>query len=113
MVILLIPMPFLFHYIETSLFTNGAFFAFGGTLLFIVLAGLLSVRIKLYLILLINILTILLSVWLGTKFITPPNDSWFNPFGMNGAIIFTGIIILIGLLIVRFVSSAILLKAEK
>jgi len=106
-------MPFLFHYIETSLFTNGAIFAFGGTLLFVVLVGLLSTKSKPYLIILTNILTILLSVWLGTKFITPPNDSWFNPFGMNSAIIFTGIIILIAVLIVRFVSNAILLKAER
>jgi len=106
-------MPFLFHYIETSLFTNGGLFAFGGTILFAVLAGLLSVRINLYLILLINILTILLSVWLGANFITPPNGSWFNPFDVKGAIIFTGIIILIGLLIVRFVSGAVLSKVRK
>lgn len=77
------------------------------------MAGLLSVKINLYLILLINILTVLLSVWLGTNYITPPNDSWFNPFSMNGAIIFTGTIILIGLLIVRFVSSSIFIKRRE
>lgn len=105
-------MPFLFHYIETS-FAYGSTFAFTGTFLFVILAGLISIRSKLYFIFLINILTILLSVVLGGKFITPPNESWFNPFGMNFAIIFTGIIILIGVIIVRFVSSTVLLKIEK
>lgn len=105
-------MPFLFHYIETS-FANGSTFAFVETFLFIICAGLISTKSKLYFIFLINFLTILLSVVLGGKFIIPPNESWFNPFGMNFAIIFTGIIILIGIIIVRFVSSTVLLKNEK
>ena len=100
-VILLAPMSFLFHYIETSLFTNASIFAFLGTFLFIVLSSIISVKIKPNFIILINIVSILLSVFLGRMFITAPNESWFNPFGMNFAIVFTGIIILIGILIVR------------
>ncbi|NEU31958.1 hypothetical protein GN156_14395 [bacterium LRH843] len=107
--ILLIPMPFLFHYLETS-FANGSTLAFTGTFLFVILAGLISTKSKIYFIFLINILTIFLSVVLGGKLITPPNESWFNPFGMNFAIIFSGIIIFIGVIIVRFVSSTVLLK---
>lgn len=101
--VLLIPMPFLFNYIETS-FASGSILAFTGTFLFVVLAGIVSTKSKLYIIFLINILTIFISVALGKRFITPPNEIWFNPFGMNFAIIFTGIIIFIGLIIVRFVS---------
>lgn len=112
LVILLIPMPFLFNYIETS-FANGSTLAFAGTLLFVIFAGLVSTKSNLYFIFLINILTILLSVALGGKFITSPNESWFNPFGMNFAIIFTGIIILSGVILVRFVSSTVLIKVEK
>ena len=100
-VILLTPMSFLFHYIETSLFTNASIFAFLGTFLFIILSSIISVKIKPNFIILINIVSILLSVFLGRMFITAPNESWFNPFGMNFAIVFTGIIILIGILIVR------------
>jgi hypothetical protein len=101
-------MAFLFHYIETSLFASAYIFAFIGTFLFIVLAGLISVKSKLSFIIPINTLSILLSIVLGGKFITSPNGSWFNPFGMNFAIVFTGIIILIGILIIRSFVSAIL-----
>lgn len=110
LVILLIPMAFFFHYIETSLFTNASIFAFIGTFIFIVLAGLMSVKSKLSFIFLIKTLSILLSIVLGGKFITAPNLSWFNPFGMNLAIVFTGIIILIGILIVRSFASSIFKK---
>ncbi len=54
LVILLIPMAFFFHYIETSLFTNASIFAFIGTFIFIVLAGLMSVKSKLSFIFLLN-----------------------------------------------------------
>lgn len=101
LIILLIPMSFLFHYIETSLFTNGSMFAFLGTFLFIVLAGIISVKIKSNYIILISVLNNLLSVVLGRMFIISPNQSWFNPFGMNFAIIFTGVIILIGVLVIQ------------
>ena len=107
LVILLTPMSFLFHYIETSLFSNGSTFAFLGAFLFVVLAGIISVKIKPNFIFLISILSVLLSIVLGGMFIIAPNESWFNPFGMNFAIVFIGIIILIGILIVRSFASRI------
>ncbi|MCK9445114.1 MAG: hypothetical protein M0Q14_11380 [Tissierellaceae bacterium] len=107
LVILLIPMSFLFHYIETSLFTNGSMFAFLGTILYIVSAGIISVKTKSNFIILISILSNLLSVVLGKMFIISPNESWFKPFGMNFAIIFTGLIILIGISTVRLLASRI------
>ena len=105
LVILLTPMSFLFHYIETSLFSNGSTFAFLGAFLFVILAGIISVKIKPNFIFLISILSVLLSIVLGGMFIIAPNESWFNPFGMNFAIVFIGIIILIGILIVRSFAS--------
>ena len=103
----LIPMPFLFHYYEISKVPNRAIFLFSGTLLFTILAGLLSIKVKLNDMILANTINIIVSVALGSVFITPPNGSWFNPFGMNIAIIFTGVVILIVMLLIRFVSKAI------
>lgn len=99
--ILLIPMSFLFHYIETSISRNGFLFAILGVFLLILLAGVISTKIKTNVIVIMSILSNLLSIMLGGIFIIAPNESWFNPFGMNYAIIFTGIIILIGILIIR------------
>jgi len=107
LVILLTPMSFLFHYIETSPFKNASAFAFLGTFLFIVLAGKISAKTKPSIVFLITIASVLLSIFLGRMFISPPNGSWFNPFGIDFAIVFTGIIILIGILIVRSFASRI------
>lgn len=103
-------MPFLFHYYEIAHFPNRATFLFAGTLLFVIFAGLLTIKMKLQFIILVNIITILVSVGLGAAFIIPPNGAWFSPFGMSVAIILTGVVISIGVLLVRFVSKTILLK---
>lgn len=103
----LIPGPFLFHYFEIVYSPRPAILL-SGTLLFVVMAGLLSLKTKTHVIILTNIITILISVFLGTEFITPPNPSWFNPFGRNFAIISTGIVMLIGVLLVRFFTKSIL-----
>lgn len=109
----LIPMPFLFHYYEISHFPNTASFLFLGTLLFVILTGLLSTKIKVRHVVFINIITIFISVVLGTHFIIPPNGSWFNPLGMHVAILFTGVVLLMGELFIRYVSNIILLKFGK
>ncbi|GAE92431.1 hypothetical protein JCM21714_1432 [Gracilibacillus boraciitolerans JCM 21714] len=83
----LIPVPFLIHYYEIFQFPNRASFLFIETLLYVILAGLLSAKIEFLFIVLISIINIFISVVLGTQFIIPPNDSWFNPFGINVAII--------------------------
>ena len=107
LIVLLTPTAFLFHYIETSLFENGFTFAFLGTILFVLFAGVISVKIKWNYIFLISILSILLSILLGGMFITAPNESWFNPFGMHVVIGLTGLLILSGILIIRFIASRI------
>lgn len=108
LVILLIPLSFLFHYIETSINRNGSLFAFLGTFSLMILAGITSRKIKTNFIIMISILSNLLSMILGEIFIVAPNESWFNPFGMNFWIIFIGIIILIGILTIRLFASKIL-----
>lgn len=110
LVVSLIPMPFLFDLYEISQFPNKAPFLFSGPLLFVILSGFLSIKIKPLYIILVNILTIVVSVVLATKFIIPPNGSWYNPFGMNVSIILLGIVILILVLIIRFILKAILLR---
>jgi hypothetical protein len=105
-------MPFLVHYYEISQLPNRTDFLFTGTILFVIITGLLSIKIKLHFIVSVNIISILVSVVLGKPFIIPPNDSWFNPFGMNFAIIFTGIVILIGELIIRATLKNMLLRMK-
>ncbi|MGD6993812.1 hypothetical protein [Sutcliffiella horikoshii] len=104
----LIPMPFLFHYYEISKYPASANFLFLGTLLFAGIVGFLSVKVKVRFIILVNLIPIFVSVWLGAAFITPPNGSWFNPIGMNYAIVWTGVIILVVVFIFRFVFKAVL-----
>ncbi|WP_148966028.1 hypothetical protein [Sutcliffiella horikoshii] len=56
----------------------------------------------------INFVTIIASVLFGEAFVTPPNESWFSPIGMEAAIVFTGVVLLVVVLIFRFVFSAVL-----
>lgn len=83
-----------------------------GTLLLVlvIIVGLLSRNIKLLSILLANLVTIIVSVLLAVGFISSPNPSWFNPFGMELVIVFTGFAWLIGQLIVRAISSTVYRK---
>lgn len=108
MLVSLIPMPFLFHYYEISHYPESANFLFLGTLLFAGIVGSLSMKVKVRFIILVNFIIIIVSVWLGAAFITPPNGSWFNPIGMNYAIVLTGIAILVVVLIFRSVFNAVL-----
>jgi hypothetical protein len=79
-------------------------------LVLVIIVGILSRNIKLLYILLANLVTIIVSVLLGIGFITSPNPSWFNPFGMELVIVFTGSAWLIGQLIVRAISSIVYRK---
>ncbi|SDB99827.1 hypothetical protein SAMN05421734_103306 [Pelagirhabdus alkalitolerans] len=48
---------------------------------------------------------ITISVLLGIEFITYPDASWFNPFTMETAIIFTDVVWVLLQLIVRMISK--------
>ncbi|MDQ0160767.1 hypothetical protein [Alkalibacillus salilacus] len=107
---LLVPMPFLFHYFETTQFLDDYSHLTVVTLLFVVVAGLFSIKIEFRYIILANIFSVILSIILGEMFITPPNASWFKPFGMGAAITFTGILIFLGMLIVRYIITVIMFR---
>lgn len=104
----LIPMPFLFHYYEITQYPESAKFLFIGTLLFAGIVGFLCMKVKSRFIILVNFITIIVSIWLAPAFITPPNGSWFAPIGMNFAVVLTGVVILVVELIFRSVFKAVL-----
>lgn len=104
----LIPMPFLFHYYEISQYPESADFLFIFSLFFAGLIGFLTLKVKIRYIIFVNLITIFVSIWLGAAFITPPNGSWFAPIGMNFAIVWTGVVILVVELILRSVFKAVL-----
>ncbi|WP_226682891.1 hypothetical protein [Sutcliffiella horikoshii] len=107
-VVSLIPIPFLFHFYETTQYPESANFLFIGTLLFAGVVGFLTMKVKVGLIILLNLITIIVSVWFGAAFITPPNGSWFSPIGMAPAILFTGVAFLVVVLVLRSVFKVML-----
>ncbi|NIK12545.1 uncharacterized membrane protein YgdD (TMEM256/DUF423 family) [Alkalibacillus almallahensis] len=98
---LLVPMPFLFHYYETSQYPNDAPYLFIMTLVFVIVTGLLSKKVKIRYMIIANIFSVIVSIQLGEMYIIPPNDIWFKPFRMSFVIMVTGILIFLGMLIVR------------
>ncbi|AXF56040.1 hypothetical protein [Salicibibacter kimchii] len=96
----LIPVPFLFHFYETLQFARGEDVPFlllsVLLLLFIIFIGAVSTNIKLRNMILVSIVSIIISVLLGTVFITPLNEAWFKPFGRGLTLMFTGIALFVG-----------------
>ena len=109
-VVSLIPVPFLFHHYEIYQYPEQANFLFIGTLLFAGMVGFLTMKVKVRFIILVNFITIIASVLLGAVFITPPNESWFSPIGMEAAIVLTGVVLVVVVLIFRSVFRAVLLR---
>lgn len=109
LILALIPGPFLFHFFETTESIRGeeASFMLVNTLLLflVIIVGILSLSVKPLYFFVANAVMIIISVILGTGFITPPNPSWFNPFRMETVIVLTGIVLVVGQLIVRVISS--------
>lgn len=108
LIISLFPAPFLFHFYEYGqhIKQEEEPYLNSLTLVYVILSGFLSGKIKISYVILINILSCLISILLATYFIA--NDgSWFKPVGRNGSIIFTAILFLGGQLIIRLFSRAI------
>ncbi|MCR6097313.1 hypothetical protein HXA31_02330 [Salipaludibacillus agaradhaerens] len=103
----LIPAPFLFHFYEYGQHVRQveASFLFLGALLHVVITGVLAGHIKYRYIILINIITGILSLFLAI-YLIPDDGDWFKPLGRDLTIIFTAIVFLIGQLLVSFVSKA-------
>lgn len=102
LIVSLIPAPFLFHYYEYGQYIKReeASFLLAGSILFVIVAGLLSGNIKLRYIFLVNIITGVLSVFLASTFISD-DGGWFKPVGRDGAVIFVALVFLAGQLMVR------------
>ncbi|QKS70209.1 hypothetical protein FLK61_25955 [Paenalkalicoccus suaedae] len=105
----LVPLPFLVFFVDIVLVDRGielfyvvAIVAIG---LIIVIGG-LSSRVFILHVVIANLLTIILSLFLAVSFLVPPNPSWFNPFTMEMVVLLTGIASFIAQLIVRSIFRA-------
>jgi hypothetical protein len=111
LIISLIPVPFLFHFYEYQqhIHKEEAPFLMIGFLLFIFGNGVLSNKVKIRYLFLVNGVTGLLSILLASRFI-PDDGAWFTPFGRDVAVIFISIVYFIGQLLVRMISRFIFQK---
>lgn len=101
-IILLIPVPFLFHFYEYGqhLKHQNAPFLFVGFLFFVTLAAITTRNMNFLKIFLLSIVQSLISLYLATKFIE--NDTyWFKPFDRDKVILITSFIYFLGQLLAR------------
>ncbi len=101
-IILLIPVPFLFHFYEYGqhLKHQNAPFLFVGFLFFVTLAAITTRNMSFLKIFLLSIVQSLISLYLATKFIE--NDTyWFKTFDRDKVILITSLIYFLGQLLVR------------
>ncbi|MCP3028503.1 hypothetical protein [Halobacillus sp. A5] len=105
----LLPVPFFFHLYEYQSYIHReeAIFLMEGFLLITIIAGVWLIKWPPLIVLILGIGMTLLSLGLGAVYI--PNDtSWFKPVGRNGAIIFTAVIYIAGMMIIKGVCQGIL-----
>ena len=102
LIVSLIPASFLFHYYEYGQHINHeeASFLLTGSILYVVVSGLLSGAVKLRYIFCVNIITGVISVFLASNFILD-DGGWFKPVGRDGAVIFVALVFFTGQLFVR------------
>lgn len=101
-IISIIPMPFIFSYVDSL--QSGFNYSLIAVVGYVILAGFLSTKVHPLTILFMSAVPIVISLYLAPIYIIPPNESWFNPFTMNGWIVFLGILILVGTFIIRYFS---------
>ncbi len=65
-------------------------FLFLGSVIYIIIIGFLSGKIKIHNVIWVNVIMGLSSILLAMYFI--PDDSWFKPFGRDFAVIFVAVI---------------------
>lgn len=108
----LIPAPFLFHFYGYGqhIKHEEASFLLLGSVIFVIAIGLLSGQIRILYVILINVITGALSMFLAMYFI--PDNGWFKPVGRDVAVIFVAVVFLIGQLIVRSISRPFFVKKE-
>lgn len=105
LIISLVPAAFLFHFYEYGqhIQREEATFLLQGSILFVLVAGILAGSVKLRYVFLVNIITAVLSVFLASYFIAD-DGGWFKPVGRDIAVIFCSVVFLIGQLFVRLFS---------
>lgn len=98
----LIPAPFFFHFYEYGqhLKRDEPAFLLVGTLLYVVVTGVLASQVKVRYIVFVNIITAACSYILSIYFIAD-DGGWFKPFGRDIVIILTAIVSLLGQLFIR------------
>ena len=75
-----------------------------GSLLYVLVAGFLSLSVKLRTVFLLNGLSMLCSLILASYFIVD-DGGWFKPVGRDGAVLFAAVICLVGQLFVRAITK--------
>lgn len=105
-------MPFLYHWMEIHQFDSSGeiipTYLLVMVMLWVVITGLVSFQAGIGLFSAVNAAMIGISVLLANIFITPPNASWFNPYGMNAVLILSGFLLTAGQWIVRAFTKMIL-----
>ncbi|MBM7664032.1 hypothetical protein JOC25_000488 [Solibacillus kalamii] len=113
LIISLVPTAFLFHYYEYGqhIKHEEAKFLLQGSILFVLVAGVLAGSVKFRHVLLANIVSTVLSVFLASYFIAD-DGGWFKPVGRDMAVIFCSVVFLIGQLFVRLFSRRFFMEKE-
>lgn len=106
LVLSLIPIPFIFHFYEYSQKIKGEepTFLLIGFILSMLITGVLSRDIKFIHFISLNLITLVISLALAAVYITD-DPAWFAPFGRNFAVVFIGVVYLIGQIIVRSIAK--------
>ncbi|MDQ0428348.1 hypothetical protein QOZ98_001174 [Planomicrobium stackebrandtii] len=112
LILTLIPAAFFFHFYEYGQHVQReeAPFLLVGSILYVVVTGFLSRHIKIRSVILVNTISLIISLVLAIYFI--PDDGWFKPVGRGGAVVFVAVVSLVGQLIIRIISKEVLLKKE-
>ncbi|MBM7693210.1 glucan phosphoethanolaminetransferase (alkaline phosphatase superfamily) [Peribacillus deserti] len=84
LILTLIPAPFLFHFFEYGqhIKREEASFLYLGSVIFVIIIGLLSGQIRIRYVILVNVITGLLSMFLA-MYLIPNDGGWFKPAGRD------------------------------
>ncbi|MBM7649233.1 hypothetical protein JOC78_002186 [Bacillus ectoiniformans] len=110
----LIPVPFLFLYIEYQIKAtenNDSLLLLEGLIISVIAVGALAVKSRIRAVIGLNIVSTLCSLLLAGLFL--PDNWWFAPFGRNFAVIFVSFCYIMGQLVVRGAAKALLKRSTK
>ncbi|MBU9713834.1 hypothetical protein [Evansella tamaricis] len=104
LILTLVPAPFLFHFFEYGQhIAIEPPFLFLGSMLYVVITGVLAGKIKIRYMILVNMIAGILSLLLAMYFI-PDDGAWFKPLSRDLVIIITAIVFSVGQLLVSLLS---------